>query len=193
MYKKKSKPEQTCPIYNQKYRGFARCCKSRSCRYQFNKRAASTSVPRKYRRPRASTHGSTIDYQIGRALLYMTDIDCLWRKGIPLRTAIRDSLFLYCRALSRVPALPAMTDEDRIHFILNGMPGKELLHDRPRRPAAEPSPVKGGLAARPARISHTPPPDMSTWTKLERDEWIWKGDIPKRFNGVTHQGVICDV
>lgn len=193
MYKKRSKPEQTCPICNQPYRGFARCCKSRSCRYQFNKRAASSPTPRQFKRPRAATHGSTIDFQIGHAKLYMTDLDYLWRKGIPLRTAVRDALFLYCRALSRVPVLSAMTDEERIHFIMDGMPGKEMLHTRPARSAAKPSPVKGGLAARPARIPPTPPPDTSTWSKFERDEWILNGEIPKRFKGVIPQEAICDI
>ena len=82
------------------------------------------------------------------------------------------------------PDMRSMTKDEQVAWLRSGekadmdtwiLLGKDGCTIRPE-PAIAPSAV----AVAESEILQGPAPDMSTWTKAERDQWILSGDVPVR-------------
>jgi hypothetical protein len=103
------------------------------------------------------------------AWLYKSDLDYLKENQIPVQTALRQALMDYVdrhkAAAAGRPSLKTKADRDR--WILSA---PDTYNVENYRPIVEMGPV----------IPRSSAPDMSAWTKKERDAWIIDGTVPAR-------------
>jgi len=117
--------------------------------------------------------------------VYGDDYRYLIEHEIPIGPAIRYALSDYVammRARELTTGWNSLTLPEREAIIQAAVEAPHAITP-PKEPAAAP---------RLRRISQTPPPDLSTWSKQERDAWILDGAIPRRFNNVIPLRVTHD-
>jgi hypothetical protein len=117
--------------------------------------------------------------------LYTSDYNYLVENEIKVGTAIRYALSEYVAMMKARAPGPGWHSLDG--------PGKEtLIEESVKAPASISLKVHASPRVTPVGISNSPPPDLSTWTKQERNAWILEGVIPVRFKGMLPRKVIHD-
>lgn len=107
--------------------------------------------------------------------LYVADLDYLQERGLPLRTVIREALRAYVQVLQARTPGPVMTARQRDTFIMRGiLPNGTRYQDPPDK-------IPVAVVVEKPRLyiqAHELRPDMTGWTKAQRDAWILNGTVP---------------